>query len=123
MEHFWNEAAREKSGEEYVSTYEFPASLVTDIATDPNGTVLELGCGRPAEILVVVPVDGTLRIASGVVYDFYQFEQPLSERLTDSQWRVMIGEWFRQEDDGSIFYSDENTPDKPWWTTGYWADR
>lgn len=124
LEHFWYEAAQERSdGEEYVDPAEIPASLVTDIATDPNGTVLELGCGRPANILVVVPVDGTLRIASGVVYDFYQFEQPLSQRLTDSQWRYMIGQWFQWNEDGSIVHSDEATPDKPWWTTGYWVER
>ncbi len=124
LEHFWYEAAQERSdGEEYVDPAEIPASLVTDIATDPNGTVLELGCGRPANILVVVPVDGTLRIASGVVYDFYQFEQPLSQRLTDSQWRYMIGQWFQWNEDGSIVHSEEATPDKPWWTTGYWVER
>lgn len=123
LEHFWNEAAQEQSGEEYVSTYEFPASLVTDIATDPNGTVLELGNGRPSNILVVVPVDGTLRIASGVVYDFYQFEQPISERLTDSQWRIMLGQWYERDADGGIYLNNgEDLPDKPWWTTGYWSE-
>lgn len=124
LEHFWDEAAQERSGgAHFVAPTEIPASLVTDIATDPNGTVLELGCGRPANILVVVPVDGTLRIASGVVYNFYQFEQPLSERLTDNQWRYMIGQWFQRGDDGRLLLSEEAAPDKPWWTTGYWVER
>ena len=71
----------DKSQSPYLDPQEIPASLVTDIATDPNGRVLQIANGRPAEILVVVPVDGTLRVASGVVYDFYQFEQPLSQRI------------------------------------------
>ena len=42
-------------------------------------------------ISAVVEVDGQLRVVSGPVYSFYQFEQPLSDRLTDSKWRAMLG--------------------------------
>jgi len=118
LEHFWLEATKSRTGLDYMMPRENPASLVTDIATDPNGSVLQLGTGKPAEILVVVPVDGTLRLASGVVYDFYQFEQPISQRLTDSQWRVMIGEW--ADEDG--WFKKDQKPDKPWWTTEYWCE-
>ena len=89
----------------------------TDIATDPNGTVLQAANGRPAQIYVIVPVEGALRIASGVVYNFYQFCQPLSARLTDSEWRQMIGEWMSPD---GRFHQDE-TPEKPWWTQSYWV--
>ena len=90
---------------------------MTDIATDPNGTVLQAANGRPAQIYVIVPVDGTLRIASGVVYNFYQFRQPLSARLTDTEWRQMTGEWMSPD---GRFHQDE-TPEKPWWTQSYWV--
>lgn len=93
LEHFWIEAVKDGRMRSISTHREIPASLVTDIATDPNGTVLQAANGRPAQIYVIVPVDGTLRIASGVVYNFYQFRQPLSARLTDSEWRQMIGEW------------------------------
>lgn len=116
LEHFWYEAVKDKDESGYADPREIPASLVTDIATDPNGTVLQVATGRPAEILVIVPVDGTLRVASGVVYDFYQFEQPISQRLTDREWRQMIGEW--PLDDGS--YNRNVELEKPWWTTSYW---
>lgn len=116
LEHFWIEAVEDKTQSPYLDPQEIPASLVTDIATDPNGRVLQIANGRPAEILVVVPVDGTLRVASGVVYDFYQFEQPLSQRLTDTTWRQLIGEWITE--DGS--YNWDAQVEKPWWTTGYW---
>ena len=111
LEHFWIEAVKDRTDAEYLDAREIPASLVTDIATDPNGTVLQAANGRPAQIYVIVPVDGALRIASGVVYNFYQFRQPLSARLTDTEWRQMIGEWM----------SPDETPEKPGWTQSYWV--
>jgi len=39
---------------------------------------------------VVVSVDGSLRVASGPVYSFYQFAQPTSERMTDTAWRDLL---------------------------------
>ena len=115
LEHFWIEAVKDKSESPYLASQEIPASLVTDIATDPNGFVLQVANGRPKEILVVVPIDGTLRLASGVVYDFYQFVQPKSDRLTDTAWRQMIGEWVTE--DGT--YNWNAQVEKPWWTESY----
>ena len=117
LEHFWIEAVKDRTDAEYLDAREIPASLVTDLATDPNGMVLQAANGRPAQIYVIVPVDGTLRIASGVVYNFYQFRQPLSARLTDTEWRQMIGEWMSPD---GRFHQDE-TPEKPWWTQSYWV--
>ena len=39
---------------------------------------------------MIVNVEGSLRIASGCVYSFCEFTQPISERLTDEAWRNMI---------------------------------
>ena len=117
LEHFWIEAVKDRTDAEYLDAREIPASLVTDLATDPNGMVLQAANGRPAQIYVIVPVDGTLRIASGVVYNFYQFRQPLSARLTDTEWRQMAGEWMSPD---GRFHQDE-TPEKPWWTQSYWV--
>ena len=36
-------------------------------------------------------MDGVLRLMTGAVYSFYQFVQPLNERLTDTEWRRMLG--------------------------------
>lgn len=119
LEHFWTEAAKEMTQTDWLATKEMPAPVVTDIATDPNGTVLQIATGRPANIYVIVPVDGTLRIASGVAYDFYQFEQPMSNRLTDSEWRQMIGVW--QNEDGT--HTSGNRMEKPWWTQSYWSEQ
>lgn len=117
LEHFWIEAVEDRTDADYLDPQEIPASLVTDIATDPNGRVLQIGNAKPAEILVIVPVEGKLRIASGVVYNFYQFEQPINERLTDTEWRQKTGEWAGED---GWFHRDE-TLEKPWWTESYWS--
>lgn len=91
LEHIWLEVIKDETDEEYPQSDEFPAAIVVDVATDPNGTVLELGTGRPATIYVAVLIDGKIRICEGSVYSFYQFEQPIDDRLTDSKWRRMLG--------------------------------
>ena len=118
IEHFWYEAYKEEAEEanSYLDSRMFPPPVVVDVATDPNGSVLELGTGKPSNIYVVVPVDGTLRIARGSVFDFYQFTKPLNERLTDHEWRVMLG--IDPDDDGEYHWEQE-TPDKPAWTLDY----
>ena len=99
LEHFWAETSE---GAE--SPQELPAAIVTDIATDPNGYCLEVGTGMISEIYVVFPLDGELHIASGAVSSFYQFKQPLSHRLTDTEWRTMVR-------------NGSDAPDPPSWTS------
>lgn len=122
LEHFWQEVYRNdaESGGLELDTRNFPAAIVTDIATDPNGQIKELGTGRASTIYVIVPVDGTLRIASGSVFSFYQFAQPLSDRLTDTTWRQMMG--FQVNSDGRYNEPAVSPED---WTTDFqrsWRD-
>lgn len=91
LEHFWETVHAHDTDDTYFKTLQFPAAIVTDVATDPNGSVLEIGTGEVSAIYVIVPVAGQLRVCSGPVYSFYQFTQPLSERLTDQAWRAMLG--------------------------------
>ena len=68
--------------------------LVADIATDPNsGECLEVAIGYPATIYVAVYFDGAVRIARGSTFSYYEFTQPISERLTDTQWQTMLQEF------------------------------
>ena len=115
IEHFWYETVKGESDEDFIATQECPAAIVVDIATDPNGTVLEAATGNPSTILVAVKVDGKLKLARGSVYSFYQFPQPLENRLTDSQWRVMIG--IQADENGN--YNYQTKIDKPEWTESY----
>lgn len=113
LEHFWLEAFQDEG--EDIRSGDFPAAIVTDIATDPNGSCLEVGTGNPSTIYVVVPIDGELHICVGAVYSFYQFEQPLAERLTDSEWRQMMG--IAVKEDGT--YNFDAPVDAPEWTRSY----
>ncbi len=115
IEHFWTEAVSE-NGEESVSTMECPAAAVADIATDPNGEVLEVGTGSPSLIRVIVRVDGKLKIAQGSAYSFYQFSWPMEERLTDEKWRQMLGIMPNEE---GMYEPTDLSDMKPAWTTGY----
>ncbi|MBN1978780.1 MAG: DUF3160 domain-containing protein [Anaerolineae bacterium] len=86
-----------------------PAALVADVATDPNGYVLEEGIGPIYEIVVVIPDGrGGLHVAKGGVFSYYEFSWPMNDRLTDEKWRGML-------EDGSA-------PDQPEWTGSFIVD-
>lgn len=90
LEHFWLEALADMGVDHRSAVYRNPAALVADVATDPNGRVLEEATGYIFDIYAVVPVDGSLRIAKGGVYSHYEFAWPLSDRLTDEKWHEML---------------------------------
>jgi len=95
LEHLWlevnkDEPAFKESTNQRDYLNENPAAIIADVATDPNGQVLEVGTGKISEIYVVVPIDGKLKIAKGGVYSYYEFTWPLSDRLTDKKWRELL---------------------------------
>lgn len=111
LEHFWLEINQDKPQYKELGQRDFldqnPAAIVADVATDPNGQVLEEGTGKIFEIYVVVPVDGKLRIAKGGVYSYYEFPWPLSDRLTDKKWRELL--------------DSDQAPQLPGWTSAFVA--
>lgn len=116
IEHFWYEAVKEKSDEEYVATKECPAAVIADIATDwEAGNVLEVGTGNPSELFVVIKVDGKVKLAKGSAYSFYQFAWPMDDRLTDSKWQQMLG--IHENAEGN--YEKDPSIEKPDWTGSY----
>lgn len=116
LEHFWYDALEDQFVDGYASPYEHPAAVVTDIATDPNGSVLEIGTGPVNTIYVIVDVEGSLRIAEGTVYSFYEFEQPLAERMTDKQWRIKLGLDYPEKPDGTPdFDAKQEKVEQPEW--------
>lgn len=114
IEHFWYEVVRDEK-DSYIDAGEYPAAVVVDIATDPNGTVLETATGNPSRIIVAVKVDGKIKLAQGSVYSFYQFEWPMDDRLTDTKWRQMMG--IQVGDDWN--YTSEKPIKQPEWTASY----
>lgn len=115
IEHFWMETVKDMNNGEGVATQEAPAALVVDIATNPNGEVLEAGTDDPSIIYVVVKVDGKLKIASGSVYTFHQFRWPIEDRLTDDRWHQMMG--IKQNEEGT--YEADTSIRQPEWTQSY----
>lgn len=114
IEHFWYEVYKYESESEYFKTMEFPCAIVADIATDPNGSCLEVATGRASDMYVLAPIEGQLHLMSGSTYSFYQFTQPISERMTDTVWRQVMG--IELNDEGR-----HSTPsmDPIWWTQDY----
>ena len=66
-------------------------SLIADVHTDPNTmTVLEEAVGNPMLIIVAVPIDGQVVLARGGTFSYYEFTQPMADRLTDEAWQEML---------------------------------
>ena len=115
LEHLWMRTVETPGHNDRSLTMDYPACLVTDIATNPDGgTCLELATGLPSDIYVLINVDGVIKLASGSVYTFYQFEQPLSNRMTDEQWEEMTRNQMRRP--------SADYPALPEWTRDYSSD-
>jgi hypothetical protein len=78
-------------------------ALVADVHTDSNtGLVLEEGVGDAFPIYVIVMVEGEQVVTMGGVFSYYEFKQPMSDRLTDEAWQEV-----------------SPRPDQPAWTGSF----
>ena len=78
-------------------------TIIADVHTDQNTRqVLEEGVGYVKLIAVAYKVpDGRILIGAGPVFSYYEFKQPMEDRLTDEKWREILEfnppqqpEWF-----------------------------
>ncbi len=108
------------------STYleDDPMPVIADVHTDPlsnppfySPSCLEEGVGFPMRILVVVPHRGKLYLTVGAVFSYYEFIKPISERLSDEEWREILKSqnppqmplWIEDiKDDIEVFNSNPN---------------
>jgi hypothetical protein len=89
--------------EEITSQADERMALVVDVHTDTNTMqVLEEGVGDAFLIYAVAPVEGELVVTMGGVFSYYEFKQPISERLTDEAWQAL-----------------EPKPELPLWTNSF----
>jgi len=66
-------------------------AVVADVHTDSNtDQCLEEGVGYPLEIFAIVNEGGTIRVTQGAIFSYYEFNQPIADRLTDEAWREML---------------------------------
>ena len=66
-----------------------PIPLVAAVSGYEN-EILEAAIGDLNRIYVAVPIQGSLQIAQGGVFSYYEFKQPRSDRLTDAAWRERL---------------------------------
>ncbi len=74
--------------------------VIADVHT-ADFDALEVGVGLAQEIYVVVEIEGRLKLTRGAIFSFYEFHQPVSERLTDEKWQEML--------------NSGNAPEQPSW--------
>jgi hypothetical protein len=73
-----------------VSQMQMP--LVPAIAAIPGAgkNSLEVGLGYVDRIYVLVPIDGSLQVAQGGVFSYYEFPQLPSGPLSDGEWQRLL---------------------------------
>ena len=86
-------------------------TIVADVHTDGNsGQVLEEGTGFLRTVMVAYPMpDGGTVVGFGPVFSYYEFKQPMSNRLTDEAWKQML--------------RNRTAPKLPQWTHTFSAGR
>ena len=64
-------------------------TLIADVHTDGNtAQVLEEGSGFLNSIIVAVPMpDGSHKLFVGPEISYYEFKQPMKDRLNDTEWK------------------------------------
>jgi hypothetical protein len=83
-------------------------AVVADVHTaDPF--VLEEAVGNADEIYALVEIEGYLYITRGPVFSYYEFQQPMTDRLTDEQWQKRL--------------EQGNTPPRPPWTMEFMVNQ
>jgi hypothetical protein len=83
-------------------------TIVADVHTDTNepAEVLEEGVGYVDLILVAYKVpDGRIIIGAGPTLSYYEFKQPIDNRLTDEAWKEML--------------ESGQKPPRPAWTSSF----
>ncbi|NLC96649.1 MAG: DUF3160 domain-containing protein [Erysipelotrichaceae bacterium] len=99
LEHIWDAAKKDEldalkaqygyaNKEQYL--YQHPDAIIADVATDPNGYVLEEATGYAKPIVVAFPRDGEVVLGVGTVFSQYEFTVFIDERMTDGEWHERL---------------------------------
>jgi hypothetical protein len=85
-------------------------TIIADVHTDANtGLVLEEAVGYVNLIIVAYKTsDGKVIMGAGPVFSYYEFKQPMSDRLTDEAWKQLLEEG--------------QQPSRPLWTQSFIAE-
>ena len=81
---FDNESADENSGK---------VALIADIATDTvKGQIVYEATGKPYLMLAIVGNENSPRLVAGLTFNHYEFNNPLTTRLSDQDWQKWVYE-------------------------------
>ena len=86
-------------------------TMVADVHTDANPPmeILEEGVGYIDLVLVAYKVpDGRIIVGAGPTLSYYEFKQPVSQRLTNEQWKEML--------------EQGEQPPRPGWIDSFYAE-
>ena len=74
------------------NTDDLKMALVADVFTNSGGgVVLEVATGIPYRMHVaMVDGQGGRRIATAYSFSYYEFAQPMGERLNDDEWKARV---------------------------------
>jgi hypothetical protein len=76
---------------EWQSETDEEMAVIADVHTDPNSLqALEVGVGYPLALYVIVPTAAGPVLTVGGMFSYYEFKQPLADRLTDEAWQGML---------------------------------
>jgi hypothetical protein len=85
------------------------AAIVADVASNPDaGTVLEVATGQIDFIYVITDSPAGLQLTRGTVYRYYEFVNPIDERLNDDDWRARV--------------TADDLPPRPDWIRAFFAE-
>ncbi|MFX1561460.1 MAG: DUF3160 domain-containing protein, partial [Promethearchaeota archaeon] len=79
--------------EDFTSAADEKMAIVADVHTYPGPlepVVLEEAVGNAMIIYVAVEIQGRIVLTRGGIFSYYEFIQPLDERLTDEAWQGML---------------------------------
>jgi hypothetical protein len=66
-------------------------AVIADVHTDGNSeTVLQEAVGNPMIIYVAVYIEGQVVLTRGGTFSYYEFIQPMNDRLTDEAWQNIL---------------------------------
>jgi len=96
------------------------ASLIADVATFPPGDmdyppqILHVGVGNVNALVVLFPkLDGTLAVAVGPVFSYYEFRLIGTKRLNDNEWKEMLT-WGNRSEYVPEWFKDVYGQAEPW---------
>jgi hypothetical protein len=64
-------------------------AIIADVHT-AGDEALEVGVGHADDLIAIVPIEGKRYLARGSSLSFYEFRVPISQRVTDHDWKAFL---------------------------------